>query len=271
MIRFVFLAWALSLSLSLSLALARPAWSWDADGHRFVCTVASYEMNEQTRGAVKKLLALETREQFAEACVRADDAAGNRPEPPAWHRMYVPREAQSVDLARDCSGPDGCLVSAIEHKTRILQGDAPAAAKAEALKVLMHLVGDLHQPLNIGFVQDRGGADIPVVFRGRRMSLRDLWETELLRARPDTWREIAESYEARFPYIERRLWPAGTLTDWANESLWIMRTPATGYLGNPGNLAFGELFVRQNQLVVLRRLSQAGVRLGLMLNRIFAG
>ncbi len=253
----------------LSLALARPAWSWDADGHRFVCTVASYEMNERARGAVKALLALDSREQFAEACVWADDIARTRPETAAWHRMYVPRDAQAVDPARDCPAT-GCLTSAIEYNHQILTSDAPNAVKAEALKFLMHLVGDVHQPLNLGFAEDRGGDAIPIVFHARTMTLRDLWDRELLRARPDTWRELADSYEARFPYLERRLWPAGAVTDWANESLWIMRTPATGYLGNPGNLEFGEIYVRQNQLAVLRRLSQAGVRLGLMLNRTFA-
>lgn len=245
------------------MALSRPAWSWDADGHRFVCTVASYEMNEQARAAVKTLLALETREQFADACVLADT------DNPPWHRMYVPKDAQSVDLARDCPATTGCMVSVIEQRTQTLKSDAPTMTKAEALMTLMHLVGDLHHPLNLGFAEDRGGADIPIIFHSRTMSLRDLWDTELLRARPDSWRELADSYEARFPYLERRLWPAGTVTDWANESLWIMRTPATGYLGNPGNLEFGEIYVRQNQLAVLRRLTQGGVRLGLMLNRIF--
>lgn len=254
---------------ALCAALPVPAWSWDADGHRFICTVASYEMSEQARGAVKTLLAVDTREQFADLCVWADEIAKDRPETAAWHHMYVPRDAQTVDLARDCADENRCIVAAIARTTRILESDQASVAKAEALKVLMHLIGDLHQPLNIGFAADHGGADIAAIFHGRTTTLKALWETELLKARPDTWREIADSYDKRFTYVERRLWPAGTPADWANESLFLTRTPATGYVGNPGGLEFGELYVRQNQLAALRRLSQAGVRLATTLNKIF--
>lgn len=261
----------LPLILIFCYALTGPARAWDAQGHRFICTVASYEMSAAARGAAKDLLGVGTREQFADLCVWADEIAGPRPETAGWHRMYVPHDAQTVDMGRDCADPDRCVIAAIARHLETLKSGAAAPVRAEALKFVMHLTGDLHQPLNIGFADDGGGAAIAATFHGRATTLRDIWETGLLAARPDSWREMADSYDKRFPYIERRLWPAGTLTDWANESLWIARTPATGYVGNPGGLEFGELYVRQNQLTALRRLSQAGVRLASLLNKAFGG
>ncbi len=56
---------------------------------------------------------------------------------------------------------------------------------------------------------------------------------------------------------------------WAIESYWIMRTPATGYLGNPGNLTFGEVYVAQNKLTAMEQIEKAGLRLSHLLNRAF--
>lgn len=253
----------------LLLLLPSRAFAWGADGHRFVCTVASYEMNEPTRAAVKRLLHIDSREQFAELCTWADEAVAQRPETAGWHRMYVPKDAHTVDLARDCADPNRCVIAVLERNAQVLRGIAADTAKAEALKFVMHLVGDLHQPLNVGYADDGGGAGISAVFRGRTTTIREVWEDGLLKARPESWRETAESYDKRFTYVERRQWPAGTPLDWANESLYIVRTPATGYLGNPGGLEFGDLYIRQNQLIAIRRMSQAGVRLATMLNKIF--
>lgn len=237
------------------------AWAWGADGHRLICTVASYEMDEAARGQVKRLLKLDTREAFAEVCVGPDE-----PE----HAIYVPPEAHEIDRACDCGGPGGCALTVVDESLAILKAEGDGVSKAQALGRLMRAVGDLHEPLNVGFSADRGGRDISAVFRGQTTSLRAIWDDGLLEARPESWREIADSYAARFTYVERRTWPDGTPLQWANESLYIARTPATGYIGNPGGLDFGALYVRQNQLIALRRMTQAGVRLGQLLNRTFS-
>lgn len=244
----------------------RTAGAWSADGHRFVCAVASYEMNETARGRAKALLAVATREAFAESCAAPgadEDDEGT---------LHVPREARAVDMARDCAR--GCVLADIARHLGTLRGAGPRAGQADALRRLMRAVADVHHPLNLGFAADRGGRDIAATFNGAPTTLRAIWDEGLLRAHPDPWRTLADGYAARFSYVERRTWPGADLLGagplaWANESLYLMRTPATGYLGNPGGLDFGGLYVRQNQLVVLRRLSQAGVRLGRMLNALW--
>lgn len=234
------------------------AWAWGADGHRLICTVASYEMNEAARGQVKALLRLDAREAFAEVCVGPD-----APE----HAIYVPHDAYEIDLARDCGGPGDCALTVVDESLAVLKAEVEGPSKAQALVRLMRAVGDLHEPLNVGFAADQGGRAISAIFRGQTTSLRAIWDDGLLEARPESWREIADSYAARFTYVERRTWPGGTPLQWANESLYIARTPATGYIGNPGGLDFGALYVRQNQLIAIRRMTQAGVRLGQLLNR----
>jgi hypothetical protein len=251
--RLPFMATVLSILLA---PLAARAWT--ADGHRFVCIVASYEMSEAARAKVKSILGVSTREDFAEACVAPE--AEEFP-------LYVPLNAREINPARDCAA--GCALTVIADAVTALQAEGPQKQKAVALRRLMAAVADIHHPLNTGFSHDRGGRDVTAIFNGKPTTLRAIWDDGLLGARPEPWREIADSYAQRFPYVERRTWPHSAPLTWANESLYILRTPATGYLGNPGGLAFDSLYVRQNQLTAIRRLSQAGVRLARVMNELW--
>ncbi len=234
---------------------AGAAHAWSPDGHRIACTVAWDEMTESVRENVAGLLAIATKQQFAETCAAVDL-------PAAHHVVFVPRTAKAIDRARDC--PAGaCALGEIERAVAILKSPADREEKALALKIVGHLVADLHQPLNIGFAEDGGGADIKGTFRGNAVTLRAMWERELVATvlNPNAPNGFLTVYgfmsvEGRAPRLG-----ASTPLDWANESLWIMRAPATGYLGNPGGLDYDETYVRQNRRIALEQLDKAGVRL----------
>ena len=67
----------------------------------------------------------------------------------------------------------------------------------------------------------------------------------------------------------RERWMAGTAKEWTEETLWVMRAPPTGYLGNPGGVAFDDIYVEQNYLIATDQIEKAGVRLAFILNGIF--
>jgi hypothetical protein len=69
---------------------------------------------------------------------------------------------------------------------------------------------------------------------------------------------------------KKRKWPQGTPLDWAQETLWLMRTPAAGYLGNPSGLIFDEVYVQQNYPIAQEQIEKAGVRLDTVLNQALA-
>lgn len=252
---------ALALSLAL-ICLAPAAHAWAPDGHRIACTVAWDEMSETLRERVGALLDLSTKQHFAEVCAAVDM-------PPAHHVVFVPKTARAVDMARDC--PDGaCALGEIERARATLKSNAPKTEKARALKIVSHLIADLHQPLNIGFAEDGGGASIGGTFRDTSVTLRALWEQELVATilNPNAPNGFLTVYgfmsvEGRAPRLG-----ASAPIDWVNESLWIMRAPATGYLGNPGGLDYDNTYVRQNRRVALEQLDKAGVRLAAFLATI---
>jgi hypothetical protein len=251
----------------LFLGAATPAFAWSRDGHRVACTIAWDETTDAARAGVGALLDISSKEQFVEACLWLDTQAGRR----AWHHAFVPKTAREFDPARDCAA--GCALTHLERSLTVLRSKSAKPERAEALKVLAHLIGELHQPLNLGFAEDGGGETIKGTFRGRPVTLRAMWEQELLGTilNPDSPNGFLTVYgyfslEGRAPRLT-----AATPRDWATESFWIMRTPATGYVGNPGGLDYDDTYVSQNRRIVLEQLDKTGVRLAALLTEIFGG
>lgn len=254
---------ALSLIFFI-LGAATPALAWNADGHRVVCTIAWDETTETARKNIGALLDIESKEQFIESCQEfaTQEAAKG------LHTNFVPRTAREVDVSRDC-----CTLGEIERNIAVLRSKAGKADKARALKAVSHLIADLHQPLNLGFAEDGGGASLKGTFRGRAVTLRGMWEEELLGTilngdSPNGFLTIYGffSLEGRSPRLA-----SATPLEWATESFWIMRTPATGYVGNPGGLEYDDTYVSQNRRIALDQLDKAAVRLSKLLTEVFGG
>ncbi|MGE4062003.1 MAG: S1/P1 nuclease [Rhodospirillaceae bacterium] len=256
------------LVLIVLAAITAPVQAWDRSGHRMACVKAWAEMAEPVRTKVAALLGVSSEGAFADSCAWPDEVVATRPETEAWHEMFIPRDARDIDLARDCPKETSCLVAEIERHAEIVRSDAPKAARAEALKFLAHLVADLHQPLRISFAEDHGGRDIEVTFHGRKTNMRALWDSGLLLAPDPPSHGYTPFLQELTDRYNRERWSAGTPRDWAQETLWLMRAPPTGYVGNPGGLTFDEMFVKQNYLIAIDQIGKAGVRLAFMLNQI---
>ena len=260
---------AVSSAAFALVAYAAPTHAWGRSGHRDVCLTAWEQMTEPTRSAVLDLLEIKTSDEFAAACYWADEVRPKRPETGPWHYINIPKDARSIDLDRDCPLPASCVVREIDRKAAILKSPAPKVERAEALKFLSHFVGDLHQPLHVGFREDLGGNKIEVIFLGKKTNMHALWDWGLLET-PMSALENLEPHVTITSRLNRPHWRGGTVQDWAQETLWRMRSPAMGYLGNPGGLEFGEAYVNQNYPIAKEQVEKAGVRLGDLLNQILA-
>jgi nuclease S1 len=250
----------------LSCALASQALAWGAEGHRIVGLIAHVYLDQGARAAVEDLL---DGESLADVSTWADEIRGNhaydwaRP----LHYIDVPRDATEVDLPRDCV--DGrCVVQAIHDYAAIL-GDAtkPRDQRVEALKFLVHFVGDVHQPLHVSYADDKGGNDVHVTFFGAGCSLHQLWDEKLIARRATFgWEVLGAELVHAIDAQQAGDW-ARSLDpiEWANESLTITRTlyPIDGDLG--------QAYYDDHIGTVEERLEVAGVRLAALLNDILAG
>lgn len=243
------------------------ALAWGRDGHRAVCRIAWEQLTDETKARVLDLLDAATVSDFAEACVWADDVIGARPGTAAWRGIVLPKDARAIDLARDCPEPASCVVAQVERHAAILGSAAPKAERAEALKVLAYLIGDLHQPLAITLTGNLPGERISGMFLGRPTNLRAIWEDGLIRTLVSPERDAVQTIVDAAAWTGR-LHGANKKTplEWATETMWVALTPATGYLNNKGGDFFGERYIRQNRTVALEQIDKAGVRLADLLN-----
>lgn len=249
------------------LSMPTPALTWGEDGHRAVCLVAHEQLTPSAKARVAELLDVTGDKDFAETCTWADKAVKTRPETAAWHGISLPRDARAFDLARDCPEPASCVVAQVERHIAVIRSGARRPSRAESLKFLVHLIGDLHQPLNITFTDHLPGRQISGVFQGLPSNLHDVWDRGLLATLVPLGKEAApiifnaSAWTGRLDGADKK-----TPLAWANETLWVAVAPPTGYLGNPGGDFFGERYIRQNRPVALEQIDKAGVRLADILN-----
>jgi hypothetical protein len=146
------------LTVSLTLVLGSigesgPAWAWGDLGHKIVCQIAFQELNTKARTEVVRLIALDkTFDSFTDACTWPDHPRKRAEE----HFINVPRTLQTIATVQ-CQGAPTCLFTAIATDREVLRTSNDDAAKLASLKFLGHWVGDIHQPLDVSFADDRGG------------------------------------------------------------------------------------------------------------------
>ena len=247
---------------------APSAFAWSPDGHRIVCAIAWDELTPRARESVKATIDVPGRDQFADSCAWADEYKLAHPDTAAWHMMGVPNDAVAVDLARDCKGPKSCVLGQVIAQGEALDHGGPGADVA--LKMLAHLVGDLHEPLNVARASDHNGRDITGHFYGRVSNLHAVWETGLLARDGRSWQTIVTDLEGDIEDDDRAAWIATGPLDWANESLTAALAPTSYYGKQFARFQYGPNYVGVELPVALARLTRAGVRLGAMLNKILS-
>jgi hypothetical protein len=264
-------AWAL-LVLLPSVGLA-----FGDEGHEIVGAIAAHELTPAARAGVLALLATDRSGLTADTSIPAEATWADRARDATtrgWH--YVNLELQDPDLAAACAGRESCIVTKIdEFRAELANPQTPAPERLRALQFLLHLVGDLHQPLHAADDRDRGGNTERVRAPGSAEgSLHHYWDTVFVAALGSDSAAIANRLLAEISSEDRRRWRAGTPRDWAWESYAIARRRVYGELPPPdaaGRYDLSPQYVAGATAVVRVQLERAGVRLGSLLNEAFAG
>jgi hypothetical protein len=228
-----------------------------------VVELAWDHLNPRARGAVTALLAGES---LGDASVWADRIRNERRETAPWHYVNIPAGARAWDSAAWCR--DGrCVVSAVTRfRTVLSDPGASQAARAEALRYLLHFVGDLHQPLHVGDRGDRGGNDVKVRWRGKETNLHAVWDSDLLTAWSVSEGRYLQTLRGRIQRMtpeERGRIASGSVEGWTLDGGSfsrdvVYRVPAGGEIPPEYLRAAGPVL----DLVLI----QAGLRLARVLN-----
>lgn len=174
-----------SIATTLLAALAAPAaHAWGPTGHRLVAALAARELTPAASREVARLLRGEPEPTLPGVANWADDIREKDPalfrRTASWHYLDLAGNGCGYSPERDCPNGD-CVPEAIRRQRALLADRRqPLAVRAQALKFIVHFVGDIHQPLHAGYASDRGGNDIQVNIDGRGSNLHRLWDSELI-------------------------------------------------------------------------------------------
>jgi hypothetical protein len=260
--------WILALPFAF-IGSPTPARALGGDGHRIVCAIAWDELQPSVKAKTQSILDIQTKDQFADACIWADVYRPDHPETAPWHYVNVPKGATTVDVERDCREPQTCVVVQIERQLEILKSEAPKEQRAMALKFILHFVGDIHQRLHSSHAEDRGGNRIRGEFMGRKMDMHGIWDTALIEAAGLPWQDIANDLGSTVSHAQRLDWVLSRPINWANESLSAALSTSVRYNNQSQGFTWGEEYVTENLPLVLDRMTRAGIRLGNELNLVF--
>ena len=191
-----------------------------------------------------------------------------------WHYVDVPLDEPRYDNRFAGDDPKkGFIVPKLTEFLNVLGNpDAPLEERRQALRFVVHLVEDLHQPCHVGDNSDRGGNDTQVRWFTRGSNMHRVWDTGIIeRASQDEARWLDDLIAMDTPEARQKA-QGGSVEDWATESLLAAREayqdPETGNRMKSG-AKLGDAYYEKNLKVAKRRLYQAGVRLAWVLNEAF--
>ena len=238
-------------------------FAWGRDGHRVIGFIANRYLTPQAAAGVRDLLGKQT---LADVSTWPDEIRRERKHTAPWHYANPAPDSDRFNLERDCP-EEGCVVSAIIKFSHILRDkNASRQERIEALKFLVHFVGDVHQPLHLGRARDRGGNDIKVTFFENNTNLHSLWDSGMIWRTKKGWSDYATELAANITPQQRIQYATLDPVAWATESYLLARSHAYDV---PKDGRIDQDYFDKNIPVIERRLSAAGVRLALLLNVIF--
>lgn len=235
---------------------------WSKTGHRAIGEVAQEHLTRKASKAIAELLDgddLVGVSNFGDE-IKAD---GKYREFSAWHYVNFPADKKYGDVE---PSEYGDLITGIEECMKIVKDEnSPQEDKAFYLKLLVHLVGDLHQPMHVGRIEDKGGNDIQVQWFNRGSNLHKVWDLNMIEDFGMSYTELAESLP-RLTKAQEEYMQQGTIYDWVEESQDIANELY-------GSVTVGEkLFYRYNYVwwdTVEKQLQKGGLRLAKILNEIY--
>jgi hypothetical protein len=245
--------------IRLFVSASSVAFSWGNTGHRVTGYIANKHLTKKAKAAIQKILG---QQSLAMATNWMDEIKSDSTYDYArdWHWVTV-NDGETYEQSE--KNVNGDLIMTLDRIIKELKSKKLSAKdEAERLKMLIHLVGDIHQPLHVGG-PDGGGNNVKVTWFGQNSNLHRVWDSDMIDGTNLSYTELAESlYQPTVGEIKKM--QSTTFRDWAKESIGYRKQ-----IYDYGNGKLGYNYAYNNLPTVRERLLQAGVRLAGLLNEIY--
>ena len=279
--------------------------SWGAVGHRIVARLAQTQLTDKASEWARELVPWHWNGNLSAMAVWGDDILYPDSNPSGFdnwqwsrplHFINTPDWSCNYRVERDCPN-DICVHGAIKNYTKRLESELDDIQHQEALYFLLHFVGDIHQPLHVGFKSDYGGNQVRgkliisskkkkernFFISGRFMNvsgqtnLHSIWDTGIInyRIRTDFYSDWNLYYEYIYQIMIRQTVPTNDndIEQWIQESLDIVCGHAyfddqNEKMNSSIRFHLKDKYYQSNYKLIEQRLAQGGRRLGALLNQL---
>lgn len=251
--------WIVLIAVLLSPFAPTPSRAWGTEGHQIIADIAEAHLTPETARRVSEII---QGARMRDVSMYADDIRPFRRDTSRWHFVNIEIGAGDYQPVRDCQlvpGQGDCIIAAIARNRADVKANGPQ--QNEALKFLIHFMGDLHQPFHC-VTEARGGNEIRVTFRGRSSNLHRVWDSDLIQAAGRSSADYAQwLLENWIKGREVAELAKGDTVSWALQS----RALGQMALVLP-NANLGDTYIAEFMPVIDQQLALAGIRLAQILN-----
>jgi S1/P1 Nuclease len=260
---------SVAVAVVLLCCYSMPAFAWGPAGHRIVAMIAQQNIKPQTRTRIKQILGPNV--SLVSVATYADTVRDRFPQTSNNHFVDIPKDLNDYVATRDCvADPEkgDCLIAALERfRAEAMNPNESIGRRRFALKFIVHLVGDMHQPLHCADNNDRGGNNVKVKWFGQESNLHKVWDSKIIDNAELTEQEFVDALVSDLTPQEINDLKRGNLLSWALEAHTAARTNAYNI---PANMELGDDYYDENWSVVDKQLLRGGMRLARVLDWMFA-
>jgi hypothetical protein len=236
---------------------------WGATGHRTIGKIADNYLKGKTKRKIAELL---NGESLALVSTFGDDIKSDKRYNDfyTWHYVNMPFGVKYEDSEKNTKGD---LVTGIEKcKSVILDESTSKQDKVFYLKLLVHFMGDLHQPMHVGRKEDKGGNTVQVKWFGSGTNLHSVWDSKMIEHYNMTYTELAENAN-KISKEQVAFLQQGTVVDWVNDTqTYAIKVYASAEVGEK----LGYNYMYTNFEMARSQLQKGGIRLAKVLNDLFS-
>jgi hypothetical protein len=234
--------------------------AWGPTGHRATGWIADKYLNKKARKEIERILGGQSLAMASTWMdeIRSDSAYDYTVD---WHWVTL-QDGQTYEQSE--KNPKGDIIQALEKiMTELKSKTLTPEEETKRVKMLIHLIGDIHQPLHVGGGSDRGGNDVRISWFRNESNLHRVWDSEMIDDTKLSYSELGQSLDKPTP-AQLTGWQNSSVKDWAYESM-AYRKQVYDY----GNGKLGYQYSYKYFHIVRYRLLQAGIRVASVLNEIY--
>lgn len=246
--------------LALALFYSISSFSWGKQGHAITGDIALMVTKKSIQDSVNKYL---DGTKWGEAACWMDEVRSDHSYDymKTWHYINVEKDKTYVKgNEENVIGEIEIAIDKLKNRSKLTKQEININ-----IKILFHLIGDMHQPLHVGYGEDKGGNTIDVDFLGKATNLHKVWDTEIIQEKKITTSSLEELYKKITKEELDKIMKKIDVEEWMNQNRALLPK-----VYDFKNGIINQGYIDKNAEIIKKQLLYSGIRISAVLNSVFS-